>query len=213
MKWQELDIINPPLSIRRMMILKFPFLLTQIHIFPIPKNKVNGIGKVLVFIFISIFLITVSFNWLWLTDHIIEHRTIPITEQQRILKLLFYSLLFFLLVYLLICLWLFLFLFFVLFYVCVKVVKPWAVEFANLLEPLFELYEFEFREIFVQVLGDGLAGRFEDGVPVITVVVPGEGQFVHDEHILHINNFITTQVQSTEKVNPCNPNPPFSTLL
>ena len=84
-----------------------------------------------------------------------------------------------------------------LFYVCVKVVKPWAVEFANLLEPLFELYEFEFREIFVQVLGDGLAGRFEDGVPVITVVVPGEGQFVHDEHILHINNFITTQVQST----------------
>ena len=60
------------------------------------------------------------------------------------------------------------------FYVCVEVVQSRTVEFPYLLESLFEFDEFEFGEVFVEVFGDGFAGRFEDRVPVVAVVVPWE---------------------------------------
>jgi hypothetical protein len=69
--------------------------------------------------------------------------------------------------------------------VVVEVLESGTVEFADLFEALLELYEFELGQVVVEVFGYGFAGGFEDGVPVLSIEVAGEGEFVHDEGVLH----------------------------
>ena len=37
----------------------------------------------------------------------------------------------------------------------------------------------------MQIFRYRFSSRFEDSIPIVSVVVPGQGQFVHDEGILH----------------------------
>ena len=85
--------------------------------------------------------------------------------------------------------------------VVIKVVESRAVKLSDLLEPFFELYEFEFGQIFVKIFRNGFACRFEDGVPIFPVVVTRQRKFVHDKSILHlIILYILTQLTSTLKL-------------
>ena len=68
-----------------------------------------------------------------------------------------------------------------------EVVEFGAIELADFFELFLDVDVFEFGKVFVEVLGDGFAGGFDNGVPLFAVEIFGEGQFVHDEVILHLS--------------------------
>lgn len=70
--------------------------------------------------------------------------------------------------------------------VVIKILKPRAIELTNLLKAFFQLNQLELWEVLMQVLGYGLPGGFEDGVPVVSIEVARKRDFVHDEGVLHL---------------------------
>lgn len=70
--------------------------------------------------------------------------------------------------------------------VVVKILKSWAIEFSNLFKAFFELNQLQFGQILVEVFGNGFSGGFEDSVPVVSVEVARQRDFVHDERVLHL---------------------------
>ena len=70
--------------------------------------------------------------------------------------------------------------------VVIKILKSWTIEFSNLLKAFFELNQLQFGKILMEILGDGFPGWFEDGVPVVSVEVARQRDFVHNERILHL---------------------------
>ena len=67
----------------------------------------------------------------------------------------------------------------------IEVFQLRAVKLADLLEFLLYVDMLELRKILMQVLGDTLAGRPYNSIPLVAIKIFGERQFVHDEIILH----------------------------
>lgn len=127
-------------------------MLTHIEIFPVSEDEINGVGEISAFFLLFLFLVV--FERSRLADQFVQHRALLVTKKQSILKFLLDSFILLFLLNLARSLWFLLFEGLVLSDVVIEILKSWTVEFAYLFEPLFQFHEFEFRQIFMKILGD-----------------------------------------------------------
>ena len=159
-------------------------LLAQVHIFSVAEDQVYSVGE------ISTFFFRCALVWLFYgfrsTYQIVQDRTFPVAQHDSVLQLLLNSFIFFFLGSIATAFGFFILYSIVLANVVVKIFETRTIKFPNLFKSLLQLYKFELRQIFMQILWYRFPCRLKHCVPVFPIIVARQRKFVHDKIILHV---------------------------